>query len=103
MDWVELDRELDRWEMESGTATFWWRDDDAYKPSSALDRLLDVAGSHGVVMALAVIPALAEESLAHRLAGAPTQVLQHGYAHKNHAPSGQRAIECGGARTLSVV
>ncbi len=67
----------------------WWRDDDATAASSRLDRLLSIAD--GVPVALAVIPAGADDGLAARLADAwrmpgPTvAILQHGWGHFNHA------------------
>jgi hypothetical protein len=93
--WAALERELDAWGAADRTATFWWRDDDAVAPSAALDRLLDLAAASGAPLALAVIPAKAETALAARLDGhaaAPT-VLQHGYAHRNHAAAGARKCE----------
>ena len=36
--WQKFAAELDRWAP--GEATFWWRDDDAIAPTTALERLL---------------------------------------------------------------
>ena len=98
--WDELDRELDAWGTAGQVATLWWRDDDATEPTAALDRLLDISGQHGAPVALAVIPAAAHRALAARLAAAPalTSVLQHGYAHRNHAPAGEKKAELSGHR-----
>ncbi len=88
--WQRLADELDRWAP--GTATFWWRDDDAVAPSPALDRLLGLGSQP---LALAVIPAEMVPELAGYLTGRKVDVLQHGYAHRNHEPpDGQE----GGAR-----
>ncbi|MFO1147681.1 MAG: glycosyltransferase [Alsobacter sp.] len=77
-----------------GRLDVWWRDDDAVEDSPALQRLLALAASHGASPALAVIPATAEASLAEALAGHPdVAVLQHGFAHANHAPDGQKKME----------
>ena len=104
MSWDRLDRELAAWAAEGREATFWWRDDDAVAASPALDRLLRLTESGGVPLALAVIPAPAEPGLAERLATQPqVAVLQHGYAHRNHAGAGMRAVECGGERSLDAV
>src|SRR5204862_1733198 len=82
--WFDLVDELDLWADLGETATFWWRDDDAVRPSPHLDQLL--AFTKRVPIALAVIPAAAEASLANRLAGSPNvTVLQHGWRHANHA------------------
>lgn len=97
--WQRLTAELDRWQAESRVATLWWRDDDAVEPTPALERLLDLRDRHGVPLALATIPARAEEALARRLEPHPgIAVFQHGYAHDNHAGEGERAIELGGER-----
>jgi hypothetical protein len=104
MSWDRLDRELAAWAAEGREATFWWRDDDAVAVTPALDRLLRLTERGGIPLALAVIPAPAELRLAERLATQPQAVvLQHGYAHRNHAPAGMRAVECGGARPLDAV
>ena len=92
--WDALAGELDAWGAAGRTATFWWRDDDATAPSPELDALLDTAASAPV--ALAVVPHGASEDLPGRLAGAPNvTVLQHGYAHANHAPEGEKKVELG--------
>ena len=97
--WRRLTAELDRWRADGRVATLWWRDDDARVPSAALDRLVDVHARHGVPLALAAIPVGAGEALAARLEPHPgIAVLQHGYAHENHAGEGERAIELGGQR-----
>ena len=104
MSWDRLDRELAAWASEGREATFWWRDDDAVAATPALDRLLRLTERGGIPLALAVIPASAEPGLAERLSTQPlTSVLQHGYAHRNHAAVGMRAVECGGARSLDAV
>ncbi len=92
--WTELDTELDAWRASGMRATFWWRDDDATRPGPRLDQLLDCAGAHP--LSLAVIPAQATSDLASRLRSAPNvTVLQHGYAHANHAPPQEKKAEFG--------
>ncbi len=89
-----LKRELDAWASDSRDATFWWRDDDATAPSAELDALLEVAAAAPV--ALAVIPQGATAALASQLADQESViVLQHGYAHANHAPADEKKIELG--------
>lgn len=91
--------ELDRWQAAQRVATFWWRDDDAAKATPALTRLLDLRAQLGVPLAIAAIPAPAEPSLADALRGQPAvAVLQHGWAHRNHAADGRPKIELGGGR-----
>lgn len=76
--WDDLAREMDAWGAAARTATLWWRDDDAVRPTPALAHLHALAGEHGLVPALAVVPRDAEADLP----GA--DLLQHGYAHVNH-------------------
>lgn len=89
--WAALSEELARWP--EGGATLWWRDDDAVAASPALARLLSVA--RGIPLALAVIPAPLEDSLAPTLAASNATVLQHGYAHTNYAPTHAAKMELG--------
>jgi hypothetical protein len=96
--WQTLASELDRWAP--GEATFWWRDDDAVAPSPALERLLGLGAQP---LALAVIPAEMVPELAGYLTGRKVDVLQHGYAHRNHEPPGTRKAELGAARAPAVV
>ena len=104
LDWDDLTRELDLWAEAGRVATLWWRDDDATEPSPALDRLLDLTAAYRLEIGLAVIPAAAGAGLAEAVAGRPyVAVLQHGYRHRNHAPAGEPAVECGGARPVEEV
>ncbi|MEW5422450.1 polysaccharide deacetylase family protein [Amorphus sp. 3PC139-8] len=83
---------------------FWWRDDDAVAPSDALDRLLALAHTHDVPLALAVIPAEATRALADRLTDdGRTSVLQHGWAHANHAGADAKSAELGSDRPIDTV
>jgi predicted glycosyltransferase/peptidoglycan/xylan/chitin deacetylase (PgdA/CDA1 family) len=76
----------------------WWRDDDAVEPGPALDRLLDLSRRLAAPLGLAVIPRDASDDLARRIAAEPTvRVLQHGFAHANHAPHGEKKVELGHA------
>ncbi len=103
-DWSGLESELDAWRGAGRTATFWWRDDDAKGVTEELDRLLALRKEARVPLALAVIPAGAHDPLARRLASlAEVGVLQHGYAHVNHAPEGEKKVEIGGARTADQI
>jgi hypothetical protein len=103
-DWQSLREELRRWQDAGLEATFWWRDDDAQDATAQLDRLLRMAAAQGVTPALAVIPAGATAALGRRLREAPRlDVLQHGYAHANHAPAGEKTMELGSHRPLQAV
>jgi len=93
--WAGLAAELDAWGAAGREAAVWWRDDDAVSDSPALRRLLDLSAAAAAPLALAVIPAAAEASLRRRLEDhpAPTTVLQHGFAHANHAARGAKKCE----------
>jgi hypothetical protein len=102
--WRALADEAARWRDAGRTAQLWWRDDDAVAHTQALDRLLDLRRDVAVPLALAVVPAPATRGLAGRLAGeAGIDVLQHGYAHVNHAPAGEKKAELGAHRPARLV
>lgn len=93
--------ELDRWERQQRRATFWLRDDDACTDSPALRRLLRLAGEHRIPLAIAAVPATVDASLADAIAlCGEACVVQHGYAHRNHAQPGERSAELGDARSV---
>jgi len=97
--WALLDRELDAWGDGGRRATLWWRDDDASRDSPALQRLFAIASAHEVPVALATIPASLAALLVEAVAAVPwVTVVQHGYAHSNHAPPGERSCELGAHR-----
>lgn len=103
-EWDPLDAELDRWASAGSIATFWWRDDDAEEPTAALSKLLELSESHAVPLGLAVIPATVSANLPDQLTlAATTRVLQHGFAHANHAPANEKAAEYGTHRPLSTM
>jgi hypothetical protein len=107
-DWSDFIAELDRWAAAGLPATFWWRDDDAVDASPALERLLALAAGHGAPVALAVIPAEARSALAarlapHRAGARAVRVVQHGFAHRNHAAPGRPKTELGADRPTGQV
>ncbi len=94
VNWAPLDRELGHWAELGTVATFWWRDDDAVRYTPALNRLLTISAEFELPMALAVIPSRVRAELAACLGTYhQVSVLQHGYAHRNHAPTGVKATE----------
>jgi peptidoglycan/xylan/chitin deacetylase (PgdA/CDA1 family) len=94
--WQALADEIARLRDEGRTAELWWRDDDAVDSGPALDRLLAIVRDTGAPLALAVVPAQATAALADRLSQeAGVDVLQHGYAHINHAVAPEKKIEIG--------
>lgn len=82
----------------------WWRDDDAGADAPALARLLDLAAQIDVPIALAVVPAwLTEDGRRRILACRQATVLQHGWAHDDHAPAGHKRLELGGTRNRAAL
>jgi hypothetical protein len=90
--WQAFADELGRWGDAGRTVDFWWRDDDAARPLASLARLLALAESARVPLALAVIPADAEPSLFDGM-GPMTSVMQHGCDHRNRAAAGEKKSE----------
>lgn len=102
--WRDLEDEAARWQEAGQTADLWWRDDDAADVGPALDRLLAIHRGTGVALALAVVPARATKALADRLGVEPeVDVLQHGYAHVNHAAPVEKKVELGTQRPAMLV
>lgn len=97
-------RALDRRAAEGRPAQLWWRDDDAVEPTQALDRMLLLSRKWAVPLTLAVIPARTAAPLAERLADESlATVAVHGWAHRNHAPAGEKKAELGAHRPAPVV
>ncbi|MBC16202.1 MAG: hypothetical protein CL942_09730 [Desulfovibrio sp.] len=96
--------ELNLWTQSAKTAEFWWRDDDAAEPCVELDRLIELSERHAAPCGLATVPTRTGEALGRVVAeSSHLWVLQHGYAHVNHAPKGNGAWELGLHRPESVV
>ncbi|MEX6506197.1 polysaccharide deacetylase family protein [Jiella sp. M17.18] len=102
-DLDDLSRELDRWTQAGRRIDVWWRDDDATRSSPALERLVRAAAEYDLPLAAAVVPEGLGASLPTALADPSLTILQHGFAHRNHAAPGGRAVECGGDRPVETV
>lgn len=100
--WSALEEELDQWAASGLHARFWWRDDDAVDAGPRLRSLLDVAGTAGAIVALAVVPERASDALARLIEGSPAVVWQHGCSHRDHAGP-PRPSELGDERGRDVV
>jgi len=88
--------ELEKWSDTGKVAEFWWRDDDAQKPSVQLERLLAISDRHHAAVSLATIPHGVQVSLAEALSGHDqVSILQHGFSHRNYAPATERKMELG--------
>lgn len=102
--WHTLAEEAARWRDAGRVAELWWRDDDAADAGAALDRLLALHHQTAAPLSLAIVPARATQALADRLAAETgVDLLQHGYAHLNHATPHEKKIELGAHRPAMVV
>lgn len=87
-----LSDEVARWRDAGRVVDFWWRDDDASRPSPALARLLELSARTSVPLALAVVPVGADPALLAGL-GSTISVLQHGTDHRNRAGPREKKTE----------
>jgi len=102
--WRELETMLDAAAARGEAIRLWWRDDDAGRADRALARLLEVAESRCLPLALAVVPAWLEaEAQAWIAASGRVTVLQHGFAHVDHAPPGAKPVELGGREPEAIL
>ncbi len=102
--WQPLQAELDRWGEAGRQIRLWLRDDDAIAPSPALDRLAGLGERFGLPVLLAVIPMLAEPTLASALQEMPALLpCQHGCRHHNHALEGTKKSEFGTLRPADAI
>ncbi len=102
--WAPLMAELERWRAAGRTAPMWWRNDDTGDVMPSFRRLMEVVRRRRVPVALAVTPAYATKTMADAVASVENMyVIQHGYAHVNHAPAGKLECELNGTRSQSVV
>jgi len=102
--WAEIETEVARWRDAGLSVDLWWRDDDAVEPTRELDRLLALRRERDIPLALAVVPARAGKALAARLdSEGGVVVLQHGYAHVNHAGPADKKVELGLQRPAMMV
>ncbi|WP_146348055.1 polysaccharide deacetylase family protein [Phaeobacter marinintestinus] len=99
LDWSSLDAELAMWTEQGLTLPVWWRDDDAVAPTAALGRLTALSDQTGLNVHLAIIPSGATPALVAAVRANPTLIpVVHGWAHRNHAPLGEKKAEFGAHR-----
>lgn len=100
--WAHVSQALDRAADRGLRLRFWWRDDDAVAATPQLDRLIALARGCGCPLAVAAIPALAQPSLAERVADeALVRILVHGWSHRDHAATGAKKAEFGPDRSAA--
>lgn len=100
--WDALGQELEKWAQQGKPATLWWRDDDMQFASPQLDRLVELSEKTRTPLIIAAIPDDIDLELQKLIK--PTQhicIVQHGWCHKNHAPTSEKKQELGDHRPLS--
>lgn len=101
IDWSPLREEFKKWRRHDLTLPIWWRDDDAVRPTPALEKLYALSEEVQVPIHLAVIPREATPALADYVADRALLIpVVHGWAHKNHQPKGENRCEFGEARPI---
>lgn len=98
--WEAFHQELAQWRDSGRKVDFWWRDDDAGKPTPALERLIRLAQVEQVPLALAVV---AQEYDAAIFQNDSSQVmlLQHGVDHQNRSSAGGKKTEFAASEPLA--
>ena len=92
--WAMVEAETAAWKRAGRAPRLWWRDDDARRPSPALDRLLDLSDARGLPLALAVIPDVDLTDLAAAIGGRwRVRVIQHGCDHIDRNAGGGFSAE----------
>ncbi|MEM9870164.1 MAG: polysaccharide deacetylase family protein [Pseudomonadota bacterium] len=92
-DWTPLRNALRACRSSGTLPQLWWRDDDAVRPTAALDQLAELAMATGVPVHLAVIPADASDTLAAHITSMPLIPIVHGWAHRDHSMPGEKRNE----------
>jgi peptidoglycan/xylan/chitin deacetylase (PgdA/CDA1 family) len=101
--WRELETALDAIAQGGKAIRLWWRDDDAGRGDPRLERLLELAERRALPLALAVVPVWLDASAQARIAASPqASVLQHGFAHRDQAPAGEKTCELGGRAIATI-
>ena len=100
-DWSALDQELEAWQQAGLQLPLWWRDDDATEVTPQLQQLTETAQRLGLPVHLAIIPRDAQPELAAHLQNTADLIpVVHGWAHKSHAPEGEKKAEFGAHRPV---
>jgi hypothetical protein len=89
-----LGPELARWKAKGRTPVLWWRDDDARRPTPALDRLLALSARFDAPVTVAAVPDGDIKALAQACRAADgVELAIHGFRHENRASPGQPSGE----------
>ena len=101
IDWRPLEAEIELWHKADLTLPFWWRDDDAIEPTTALDQLVDIASQTDIPVHLAIIPKFATTALRDQSEQTPYIIpVVHGWSHQSHSYDGEKNAEFGVSRPI---
>lgn len=98
--WSELFDEIARWHDAGRSVDFWWRDDDACHADPALERLVGLAASAQVPLALAAIPHGVQAQVLAQDARW-VRILQHGADHTRRNGAGEKKTEFAASEPLA--
>jgi predicted deacetylase len=91
---VMIGPELARWKAGGHAPVFWWRDDDARRPTPALERLLALSLRFEAPITIAAVPDGDIAAVAKACRAVPgAELAIHGFRHENRAPPGWAAGE----------
>ena len=103
-DWHPLQEELKLWLAGDLALPLWWRDDDAVSVTPQLEQLTALSVKLGLPVHLAVIPRGAETDLVAYMSTWPALIpVVHGWAHRNHAPEGEKKAEFRHDRPIKII
>lgn len=102
LDWAPLREELSKWRSKDLRVPVWWRDDDAIRPTEALEQLTALSDEVEIPVHLAIIPRNAVPALADYVKEQPRLVpVVHGWSHTNHQRDEPTKGEFGENRPLA--
>ena len=96
--------ELARWKASGHAPVVWWRDDDARRPTPALDRLLTLSSRFEAPITVAAVPDGDIQALAQACRAVDgVELAIHGFRHENRAASGRPSGEVNDLERLADV
>jgi predicted deacetylase len=102
--WKALADELDAWRQAGRCAELWLRDDDAGRAEAPLVQLVELCGEYQIPANFAAIPTNSVTETADLFDNLDNAfVLVHGYAHTDHAGTGERKTEFSSDRATTDV
>lgn len=101
-NWKPIIDEFQHWRDANMILPIWWRDDDAIKPTAALETLMAISVDFSMPVHLAIIPKYATPALVARITDTDLIIpTVHGWSHQSHAKAGNKNAEFGSDRPLA--